>query len=567
VTFTSTPVQPASYKRAPGEYKNSAAFAALKSDGSVITWGNSSFGGDSSAVSANLASGIEQVFSAQGAFAALKSDGSVITWGQNYSGGDSSAVSANLTNIVGLATPFADDRLTFDAPTDTEAPTLVSTTPQDATTAVAIGADIVLTFSEEVRHGNDAIKILIKKVSDDSIVHEISVTDSSQISYEGNQVTINPATDLDYATAYYVDIPEGAIEDASGNAFSGTDTLNFTTAAGAQSESTPPTDNEPSQPTPVVDNTPADPAPAGTNIQATDDDGDGLREVITASDGVSVDGNRDGIPDVQQTEVAGLRLINNGALGSDYGALVVSPDVRLSAVTLTSPTTDGSISVSTRGGGTVVTTTPDGITNAFAGVVSFNVSGVNPGGTTQATITFPAGLPAGTGNAYVRFNYSTNRFEEYVDAAGNPLYSFVDSNGDGVIDAVNLTLQDSDSNWDGDGAANGTVVDPGFLAVGEREFSGTKGKDSLTGNLLTNTIRGRKGNDRLQGGLGADVLIGGKGKDRFFYASADESSSSQRDTVKFGKADRFVFSAFDGDATAVGQQQLSFIGKQAFSQG
>ena len=152
-----------------------------------------------------------------------------------------------------------------------------------------------------------------------------------------------------------------------------------------------------------------------------------------------------------------------------------------------------------------------------------------------------------------------------MDAAGNPLYSFVDSNGDGVIDAVNLTLQDGDSNWDGDGAANGTVVDPGFLAVGEREFSGTKGKDSLTGNLLANTIRGRKGNDRLQGGLGADVLIGGKGKDRFLYASADESSPSQRDTVKFGKADRFVFSAFDGDATAVGQQQLSFIGKQAFS--
>lgn len=207
-----------------------------------------------------------------------------------------------------------------------------------------------------------------------------------------------------------------------------------------------------------------------------------------------------------------MRLINDGAVGSDYGALVVSPEVRLSAVTLTAPTADGSIPVSARGGGTVVTTTPDGITNAFAGVVSFNVSGVTPGGSTQATISFPAGLPAGSGNAYVRFNYTTGRFEEYVDASGAPLYAFVDNDGDGVFDAVNLTLVDGDPNWDGDGSANGTVVDPGFLAVGERTVNGTKRKDVLTGNILANNINGRRSNDWLHGGLGADVLIGGKEK-------------------------------------------------------
>ncbi len=315
----------------------------------------------------------------------------------------------------------------------------------------------------------------------------------------------------------------------------------------------------------VIDTTPTDPAPAGTNIQATDADGDGLREVITASDGSTIDGNRDGIPDVQQTEVAGLRLINDGAAGSDYGALVVSPEVRLSAVTLTAPATDGSIPVTARAGGTVVTSMPDGITNTFAGVVSFNVSGVTPGGSTQATISFPSGLPADSGNAYVRFNYSTNRFEEYVDASGAPLYSFVDSDGDGVFDAVKLTLVDGDASWDGDGAANGTVVDPGFLASGERAFVGTKRRDVLTGNLLSNTIRGRKGNDWLQGGLGSDNLIGGRGKDRFVYTDAAESSAAQRDIVQRGTGDRFVFSAFDGDSTAEGRQSLDFIAKSAFS--
>ena len=52
------------------------AFAALKSDGSVVTWGSSSYGGDSSSVSTALGSGVIKIFSTQRAFAALKSDGS-----------------------------------------------------------------------------------------------------------------------------------------------------------------------------------------------------------------------------------------------------------------------------------------------------------------------------------------------------------------------------------------------------------------------------------------------------------------------------------------------------------
>ncbi|MBA4450408.1 hypothetical protein FHK94_12880, partial [Cylindrospermopsis raciborskii CS-506_D] len=60
-------------------FSNDEAFAALKSDGSVVTWGDSSFGGDSSSVSSRLTSGVTQIFSTGYAFAALKSDGSVVT--------------------------------------------------------------------------------------------------------------------------------------------------------------------------------------------------------------------------------------------------------------------------------------------------------------------------------------------------------------------------------------------------------------------------------------------------------------------------------------------------------
>jgi len=93
-------------------FSNREAFAALKSDGSVVTWGNSGAGGDSSGVSNSLTSGVTKIFSTLSAFAALKDDGSVVTWGYSDSGGNSSGVSAQLTDIVGLSTPFSTSVLT-----------------------------------------------------------------------------------------------------------------------------------------------------------------------------------------------------------------------------------------------------------------------------------------------------------------------------------------------------------------------------------------------------------------------------------------------------------------------
>ncbi|MBA4466696.1 hypothetical protein FHK98_14945, partial [Cylindrospermopsis raciborskii CS-506_A] len=49
------------------EFVNLYAFAALKSDGSVVTWGSSFYGGDSSSVSSRLTSGVTQIFSTVGA--------------------------------------------------------------------------------------------------------------------------------------------------------------------------------------------------------------------------------------------------------------------------------------------------------------------------------------------------------------------------------------------------------------------------------------------------------------------------------------------------------------------
>ena len=86
------------------------AFAALKNDGSVVTWGQGA-GGNSLSVSGNLMSGVVNIFSNQVAFAALKSNGSVVTWGNPNNGGSSSSVSNNLLSgvikIVSTYTAFA----------------------------------------------------------------------------------------------------------------------------------------------------------------------------------------------------------------------------------------------------------------------------------------------------------------------------------------------------------------------------------------------------------------------------------------------------------------------------
>jgi Ca2+-binding RTX toxin-like protein len=238
--------------------------------------------------------------------------------------------------------------------------------------------------------------------------------------------------------------------------------------------------------------------------------------------------------DAEQHQVAGLRLINNGAVYSDYGALVVSGDVAVRGVTLLSTANDGSVAVTIADGVIVNTPLPSGITNTFAGSLAFEIAGLTPGDTTEALIYLPVGY-GGDGNAYVRFNYATRRFEDYRDAEGNPLYEFTDTDGDGFGDAITLTLTDGDAQWDGDGLVNGSVVDPGFLASGAIEITGDGQNNRLTGNILANQIRGKGkrdvligdlgddmlrgggGSDRLHGGEGADIVIGGGGADRFEY--------------------------------------------------
>ena len=68
------------------------SFSSILQDGSVVTWGDADFGGDSSAVQDQL-KGVQQIQANSGALAAILEDGSVVTWGDADFGGDSSGSS------------------------------------------------------------------------------------------------------------------------------------------------------------------------------------------------------------------------------------------------------------------------------------------------------------------------------------------------------------------------------------------------------------------------------------------------------------------------------------------
>jgi methionine-rich copper-binding protein CopC len=119
-------------------------------------------------------------------------------------------------------------------PSDITPPTLVSTDPADNAVDVAVDADLVFTFSEDVQAGTGNISVW----NAGGVVETVPVGNAV---FDGNTVTVDLATDLDPGTAYYVRVGATAIQDLAGNAFAGITnpgTFNFTTAGEAPTENT-----------------------------------------------------------------------------------------------------------------------------------------------------------------------------------------------------------------------------------------------------------------------------------------------------------------------------------------
>ena len=143
--------------------------------------------------------------------------------------------------------------------TDTTAPTVVSFSPADEATAVAVNSSVVVTFSEAIQRGFGMVHL---KTAAGAIVESFDTATSTRLTVSGSTLTVDPSADLSSAAGYQVSFATGTVRDLAGNAFAGTNRFNFTTAG----DTTAPT---------VIRFSPADQAGAvavGSNLVLTFDE-------------------------------------------------------------------------------------------------------------------------------------------------------------------------------------------------------------------------------------------------------------------------------------------------------
>ena len=99
---------------------------------------------------------------------------------------------------------------------DNTAPTLDSLSPGSSDSGVALGANIKLVFSEEIKAGTGTIVL-----SANNQILSFSMSDTSQVLISGNTLTLNPNNNFAADTDYTVSVGAGTVTDLAGNAFAG----------------------------------------------------------------------------------------------------------------------------------------------------------------------------------------------------------------------------------------------------------------------------------------------------------------------------------------------------------
>jgi len=123
-----------------------------------------------------------------------------------------------ITNVAKSSTPSAFYGGTKTFVTQTSEPVLIAKSPTNTALNVDYTSTLSLTFDVNIQVGIGTI--LIKKVTDDSLIESIDVT-SGNFSVSGMTATINPTANLPNATEIYIIAPLGTVSDLSANSWTG----------------------------------------------------------------------------------------------------------------------------------------------------------------------------------------------------------------------------------------------------------------------------------------------------------------------------------------------------------
>ncbi len=118
-----------------------------------------------------------------------------------------------------------DWRFTTESEPDNEAPYITDLSPADDATDIAIDANIIITFNEEIRAVGSTNDILLMDYDAESLVEGFDPMDdgNGKITLSGNTVTLNPTNDLENGKHYYIVVDGYTLKDASAqhNLFAG----------------------------------------------------------------------------------------------------------------------------------------------------------------------------------------------------------------------------------------------------------------------------------------------------------------------------------------------------------
>lgn len=125
---------------------------------------------------------------------------------------------------------FSDGVFAASSLIDATAPTVSTFSPTDGATGVAVGSNIVLTFSEAIQKGTGTIYLRSGSATG-TIVEQFNAATSDRITISDRTLTLDPTVNLSGNTKYFITFASGTVKDLADNAYTGTSTYDFTTGS------------------------------------------------------------------------------------------------------------------------------------------------------------------------------------------------------------------------------------------------------------------------------------------------------------------------------------------------